>query len=164
MQRLSRVITGSALGGLCLLLGACTSDVNLSSFNLPRGDFFNTSALSFSGRREEFSLPPPAASELIGSGGQCAAASSQATADAVAAGLVQSGVALQMTECDVVRRAGAPDQIEYPPNNYERAVVLTFLRGPRPGIYAFRGGRLVSIDRAPEPAAPAKPAKKGGRA
>jgi hypothetical protein len=133
--------------------------------NLPRGDAFNMSAFSFSSRREDFALPPPAAGELIGPEGQCAAASSQANADAAAAGLLQSGVALQMTECDVVRRAGAPDKIEFPPNRYERAVVLTFLRGPRPGIYTFTGGRLVSIERTPELPAPAKPAKKpAGRA
>jgi hypothetical protein len=72
---------------------------------------------------------------------------------------VQGGIALQMTECEVVARAGAPDNIEF--GNGQRggrAVVLTYLHGARPGIYRFSGGRLYSIERAPEPAAPARKA------
>jgi hypothetical protein len=39
-------------------------------------------------------------------------------------------------------------------------VVLTYLRGPAPGIYRFTAGRLLSIERAPEaPPAPEKPRK-----
>ena len=29
--------------------------------------------------------------------------------------------------------------------------VLTYIRGPRPGIYFFTSGRLTALDRAPEP-------------
>ena len=70
---------------------------------------------------------------------------------------VQGGIALQMTECDVVWRAGATEKIEFGNNERgERAVMLTFTRGPRPGVYRFAGGRLVSIERAPAPPAAAK--------
>jgi hypothetical protein len=73
---------------------------------------------------------------------------------------VQGGVALQMTECDVVRRAGAPERVELGANERgERAVVLTYARGPRPGVYRFAGGRLYSIERGPEPPAPARQQK-----
>ena len=83
--------------------------------------------------------------------------------------LLSGGIALQMTECDVVRRAGAPEQLQVGADERgERAVVITYIRGPRPGIYRFNAGRLTSIERAPEApgakAAPkAKPPKKAAR-
>ena len=41
----------------------------------------------------------------------------------------------------------------------ERTATLSYIHGPRPGIYGFVAGRVVSIERAPEPPAPPKPAK-----
>ena len=74
---------------------------------------------------------------------------------------MQTGISLQMTECEVVSRAGAPDNIEVGVNERgERAVALTFMRGARPGIYRFAAGRLNSIERGPEPPAPPKPQQK----
>jgi hypothetical protein len=71
--------------------------------------------------------------------------------------LLQGGIALQMTECDVVRRAGSPDRVEAGANQSgERSVVLTYMRGPKPGVYRFVGGRLASIERGPEAPAPAR--------
>jgi hypothetical protein len=66
-----------------------------------------------------------------------------------------------MTECDVVRRAGPVEKVDLGANERgERSLVLTYLRGPLPGIYRFTGGRLLSIERAPTaPAAPEKPQK-----
>jgi len=73
---------------------------------------------------------------------------------------VRGGISLQMTECDVVRRAGATDQIEFGTTERGgRALTLTYTGGPRPGIYRFADGRLVSIERVPEPAAPPAAAK-----
>jgi hypothetical protein len=66
-------------------------------------------------------------------------------------------VALGHTECDVTRGIGAPDNVSLSNNSRgERVAVLTFLKGPRAGIYTFTAGRLSSIERAPEPAAPPK--------
>jgi hypothetical protein len=63
----------------------------------------------------------------------------------------------------VVRRAGQVEQIDVAVDDRgERTVVLTYVRGPLPGIYRFSGGRLVSIERAP--AAPAAPAAKSQKA
>jgi len=78
------------------------------------------------------------------------------------------GIALEMTECDVVRAAGHTDQVEISADERgERSVVLSYLQGPRPGIYRFVSGRLKSIERAPVPDVPVaakpsgkKPAKK----
>ena len=75
------------------------------------------------------------------------------------------GIGLQMTECEVVSRAGVPDNIEFGAGGTERVVSLTYLGGPRPGIYRFSTGRLYSIERAPEaPRQQRPPAKKSNRA
>ena len=71
------------------------------------------------------------------------------------------GVGLGMTECEVIRTIGHTDRIELSANERgQRSAVLTYLQGVRPGIYRFAGGRLVSIERGPEPPAPPKPEKK----
>ena len=69
-----------------------------------------------------------------------------------------SGVALQMTECQVVRVAGYTDRVEIGADpRGQRTVTLTYLSGHRPGIYHFVGGRLASMERIAEPAQPKKP-------
>jgi hypothetical protein len=70
------------------------------------------------------------------------------------------GIGLAMTECDVVKRAGAPEKMELGTNERsERTLTLSYIQGTRPGIYSFVAGRLVAIERAPEPPAPPKPVK-----
>lgn len=78
---------------------------------------------------------------------------------------LMGGVALGMSECEVVRRAGVPGNVNIGGGDHGgRHVVLTYLGGPWPGIYTFDGGRLKVVDRAPnqpEPpqAEPPKPKK-----
>ena len=77
-----------------------------------------------------------------------------------------SGIALQMTECQVVAVAGYTDRVEISADpRGQRLVTLTYLAGDRPGIYRFISGRLKSMERAPELPAAAKPApaKKPGK-
>ena len=75
--------------------------------------------------------------------------------------VVMGGIALGMTECDVVRRAGLPGNVNISAGDKgERKVVLTYLSGTWPGIYTFDAGRLKVVDRAPVPETPVKPAKK----
>lgn len=72
---------------------------------------------------------------------------------------VLGGIALGMTECQTVQRAGTPGNVNIGSGEKgERSVVLTYLSGPWPGIYRFSDGRLKVIDRAPAPPAPAKKA------
>ncbi len=73
-------------------------------------------------------------------------------------------VALGHTECDVARGAGAPDnvQLSNTPRG-DRLAVLTYTRGPRAGIYTFTGGRLSMVERGPEAAPQAKPARQKRR-
>lgn len=75
---------------------------------------------------------------------------------------VAGGIALGMTECQTVQRAGVPTNVAISAGDKgERRAVLTFLSGPWPGIYTFADGRLKVIDRAPEQPKPAgAPAKK----
>ena len=79
------------------------------------------------------------------------------------AALIGAGIALGMSECDVVSRLGQPNAVNlgrYP--NGLRSAVITYNGGPRPGVYRFESGRLSEMDRveAPPPAADKKVAKK----
>jgi hypothetical protein len=70
---------------------------------------------------------------------------------------VLGGIALGMTECQTVRRAGHPSQVSIgTAKQGERKVVLTYLAGPWPGVYTFQSGRLKVIDAAPEQPKPVK--------
>ncbi len=66
---------------------------------------------------------------------------------------VQTGVALGMTECEILQRTGAPDNFNISAEGTDRVTTLTVIRGSWPGLYRFRGGRLVSIERVDVPAA-----------
>ena len=114
---------------------------------------------------------PADANELVSPSGACppppAAPAAPATAgpgvmpngalpDAGAPSLLGAPVALGMTECQVVDRAGAPSSVQIGTNpNGDRTAVVTYDTGPRPGIYHFERGRLMDMDRvagaAPEP-------------
>jgi len=71
-----------------------------------------------------------------------------------------TGIALQMTECQVMAVAGSTDRVEISADaRGQRLVTLTYLTGERPGIYRFINGRLTSMERVAEPPQPKKPAK-----
>lgn len=68
------------------------------------------------------------------------------------------GVALGMTECQVVRRAGRPSNVAISPDaKGERKVVLTYAGGGWPGVYTFEAGRLQVIEGLPSQAQAEKP-------
>jgi len=71
-----------------------------------------------------------------------------------------TGIALRMTECQVVSVAGYTDRVEISADpRGQRLVTLTYLTGERPGIYRFVNGRLNTMERVAEPPQPKKPAK-----
>jgi hypothetical protein len=77
---------------------------------------------------------------------------------------ITGGIALGMTECQAVRRAGQPSQVAIgTAGKGERKVVLTYLAGPWPGIYTFQSGRLKVVDAVPVQPKPVKPKKKKPR-
>ncbi|MPZ40763.1 MAG: hypothetical protein GEU95_22470 [Rhizobiales bacterium] len=129
--------------------------------------------LTYSGNKKDFSLRPVTAADLVNADGQCAMTTAEAPAApdpasdaAPQPALLPGGIALQMTECDVVRRAGAPEQLQIGTEpDGDRSVMMTYTRGPRPGIYRFAAGRLASIERAPEaPGAKGPKARRGKKA
>lgn len=140
-------------------LAACSTD--LGSINIIPKPQLRPDWLSYSGHKQEFTLRSAGPADLVGPDGRCAAgAQEQPAADPAAPGTPEAGsggISLQMTECDVVNRIGVPDRVELGANERgERSAVLTYSRGARPGIYRFVEGRLASIERGAEPAAPAK--------
>ena len=73
------------------------------------------------------------------------------------AALAGGGIALGMSECDVVARLGQPTAVNPGSNpNGSRSLVLTYQSGPRPGIYRFERGRLAEMDRVEAPPAAAE--------
>ena len=74
-----------------------------------------------------------------------------------------------MTECDVVKRAGAGQAQIGTNERGERTATLTYVSGERPGIYNFVDGRLKSMELGPDQPAtktakkPAKPTKRAAQ-
>ena len=108
------------------------------------------------------SCPPPAVQQApvavpAAAGNQPGSAPTATDSTALLGG----GIALGMSECDVVNRAGAASsvQIGNAPNG-GRTAVLTFNSGPRPGIYHFEAGALTEVERVQTAPAPAQTAKK----
>jgi hypothetical protein len=171
LQRLNRIaLRMIATAALASAIGGCSSDLGLNNLSLvpkPETLMRKPDWATFSGGKNEFELRPVTAGDLVGPEGQCGSGPEQAAgfADPTGAGAappaVAGGISLQMTECDVVRRAGAVEKVDFGANDRgERVTTLTYTRGPLPGVYRFAGGRLVSIERAPgPPPAPAKPPK-----
>ena len=130
----SRVCQRVGLPMLLLLLGACASDPTKTS--------------------SVWGTAVPTGQTLVGPDGRCM------VDPAGGAEIVAGGIALEMSECDVVRRAGPVDNVEIGTTpRGERTAALTYMRGERPGIYRFVNGRLASIERGPEPPPPPKPEK-----
>lgn len=114
--------------------------------------------------------------DLVSSDGRCAATPDVVTAQATTEGAnapattsdaqsgqgampaVQSGIALAMTECQVVQRTGFPDRVDIGAEGTMRVTTITVTQGSSPGLYRFRSGRLVSIERVDVPAQ-SRPAK-----
>jgi hypothetical protein len=154
MRVVQRVMGVLALAVAAPILGGCSSD-SFSNFSiLPKStEVVRQDWLTYSGGKEEFALRAVGPADLVGPEGQCAGTEPDPNAEPGAVVPTQGGISLQMTECEVVRRAGTPERVEMGATERgRRSVVLTYSRGLRPGIYRFADGRLVSIERGPEPA------------
>jgi hypothetical protein len=152
-----------------LMVGACAMP-DTDSYRLPSAsNLFRP--LSVTSYREK-ALPPVTAADLVDANGNCAGAYTPAVSGdqagqptgspkEAAVPLMPSAITLDMTECEVVRRAGVATKAETGPNDgRERTVTLTYIGGDHPGVYSFTGGRLKSMELGPEPPAPEKIAKK----
>jgi hypothetical protein len=145
--------------GLALCLGACALP-ETESFRAPDPStlFRPMSVTNYKDRV----LPPVTPADLVDANGSCAG-----TAAGDENVPVPSPIVLEMSECEVVKRVGTAEKVEIGANERrERTATLTYLQGPRPGIYHFRAGRLAVMELPPEilstkPAKkPAKPAKR----
>lgn len=155
---------------LALLLSGCAG---ASDFLSKDAEWFSRPSRMFNQASLAIETPPLSAAraitqdDLISAEGYCSGMTPPSEANAMSDAALPStgsasgtGVALGQSECDVARYAGAPDNVNI--SNGERGdrlAVLTYVRGPRPGIYRFSAGRLASIERGPEPVAPARPAR-----
>lgn len=105
------------------------------------------------------SCPPPAAPQASATVAPNQPGNAPAATDTST--LLGGGIALGMSECDVVFRAGAPNNVQIGKNpNGDRTAALTFNSGPRPGIYHFEAGKLMEVERVQTAPAPAQTAKK----
>lgn len=100
-------------------------------------------------------------SDIIDSSGRCMADSFSAATDPAAdqakaahKGLAPTAIALDMSECEIVKRAGPANRIDIGINERgERIATLSYTDAIRPGLYRFRSGRLFSIEGLPAPSA-----------
>jgi hypothetical protein len=159
------LVRGAAVATLALATGACGSLMNVmpdpADFHLPDAKTFTPTNVTAYAKPVSATGEVPA-SELVDAQGICVGAPAglgPADASPGTPGVPQGGgVALEMTECQVVRVLGPPQQVEFggPP----RSVVLTYTTGDRAGIYRFVDGRLASAERGAEPPPPPPVAKK----
>ena len=183
----NRFIALPAIIGVIVALCGCSSfDSSVALFSRP-GDFFGSKGgYTYSDLGDARRDRPITANDLVDGNGGCprpvAASSAQpGAAGDDAAPLLGQGVAIGMSECDVVQRLGQPNNVNLGQNsNGSRGAVLTYSAGPRPGVYRFDGGKLMEMDRVEQPpmraeekaapkkkvakkkpAAPAQPAKSG---
>jgi hypothetical protein len=147
---------------MALMLGACNSMEKLSEFSMPSADLtsfeWNPYSKASTSVAPTFKAAAASPADYVNGDGSCAGGSGGEGASAQASG---GAVALQMTECTVVRVLGAPERIDIGANERgERTARLLYSRGDRPGLYSFTGGQLTQIERVAEAAPAAKPQKK----
>jgi hypothetical protein len=157
--------------------GNTNLDTSAAWFSKPVDLFGSRAGYTYSSLDESKQERPITANDLVDANGACPGAAVPApvpmpvqsgpdnagTSPAVSAdgALIGGGVAIGMSECDVVARLGQPTATNLGRNpNGDRTAVLTFNGGPRPGLYRFAGGRLVEMDRVEVPPPPPEPAKK----
>jgi hypothetical protein len=155
---------------LALTLGACGSMEKVTEL-VPKASDFNVTSFEWNPySKASMSVPstfkraPLTAADYISTDGSCAEA---AAAEDGSEPKVAGAVALQMSECAVVRVLGAPEKVDIGANEHgERLTKLLYSRGERPGLYSFTAGQLTEIARVAEPAPqkPQKPAAKPRRA
>jgi hypothetical protein len=137
-------------------------------FDKPMNPFRAPSGYTYSSLGDARVDRPITANDLMDASGACPkyAGAAPPAADGAAqdaAALYGGGVALGMSECEVVSRLGRPSNVNFEGVNAGRNIVLTYQGGPRPGIYRFGGGRLAEMDRVegqPAPATEKKAVKK----
>ena len=103
-------------------------------------------------------LPPVAPADLVDANGSCAGAVAASGEDVP---MIPAAIALEMSECDVVKRAGIAEKVEIGDERTTRAHGNTDLhQGPAAGHLSFHGGTPGRRWSSRPSRASAKPAKK----
>jgi hypothetical protein len=165
----SAFVLGALAVALCL--GGCADDTG-GWFAKPL-NVFNKGGYSYSSLGQSRHDQSVASNDLVEANGACPGYVAPATPPVPGSrgagealpdqGSSLGGIALGMSECEVVSRLGPPTAVNIGQNpNGARSSALTFKGGPRPGLYRFEGGRLSELDRVDEPPArdATKPVKK----
>jgi len=158
--------------------GNSNFDTSGAWFSKPVDLFGSRGGYSYSNLNDTAKLERPiTANDLIGANGACpvppapaapptppqnagANPDGNAALSADVANLIGGGVAIGMSECEVMGRLGRPTALNFGNNpSGVRSVILTYDTGSRPGVYRFQAGRLTEMDRA-QVAPPPEPAKK----
>jgi hypothetical protein len=167
-RRNDRVMAVALLAAVPLVSSGC-SGPDLSQIKIPKVDTGTLATPNFNEfQKREEARGPVGRADLVDASGRCADGGAGPKTDVAGGGQGGEGaapaaptlqpIALKMTECEVVRAIGTPQDVLVGSNERgDRAVKLEFRTGDRPGVYHFVDGRLVSIERlADAPAAPAK--------
>jgi hypothetical protein len=151
----------ATFGAMVALCGCSAGDSGW--FSRPADFFGAKGGYTYSDLGDTRRDRPITANDLIDANGSCpgpvAAAASAAggTADD-GGGLAGGGVAIGMSECEVVQRLGQPGNVNLGQNpGGARSVILTYNAGLRPGVYRFESGRLTEMDRVEQPAMQGEP-------
>ena len=144
---MGRIVRAGLMGVAAVVVAACSGLPTVDDL-IPQAPKFELKTLP-----SNPSFRPSRPPTLIGADGSCSGGDSGE--------FTGGGIALEMSECDVVQRIGAPENVDISASpRGDRAVTLTYQRNERPGIYRFVAGRLKSIERVGEPPQPEQPAKK----
>ena len=153
----------ATIGAIIALCGCSSFDTSSSWFSRPVDFFGAKGGYSYSDLGDARRDRPITPNDLIDSNGGCAMPVAAAPGSDDAAGLLGGGVAIGMSECEVVQRLGQPNNVNLGQSpNGSRSVVLSYSGGSRPGVYRFEAGRLSEMDRVEQPvqAEQKAPAKK----
>jgi len=169
--RIDRMVMALAAGA-SVALASC-SGPDLTQIKMPKvdpGSLVTPNFGEFQKREELRGAITPA--DLVDAGGHCADVGPAKAPDVASGGQSGDGgtpaaapvmhpISLRMTECEVVRAVGPPQDVLIGANERgDRAVRLLYRTGDRAGIYHFVDGRLVSIERGAEPPPATKPPPK----
>jgi hypothetical protein len=160
--RLNRFVMLLAALGTMVALCGCSSFDTSGWFPKPVDLFGTRMGYTYSDLGDARLKGPITANDLVDNNGSCpravaAASPAPTAADANDTALIGGGVAIGMSECDVVQRLGQANSVNLGTNpNGLRGAVLTYSGGPRPGVYRFEAGRLTEMDRVEQPPAQAE--------
>jgi hypothetical protein len=158
-------VRATCVAGVALVMASCQI-ADFNQFNTPKFDvnqFIPPDPDQFA--RRQRAIQPTGPTDLVDGSGICAGgggdpavaaapseqASDPQTTAVAAAPAAPRGIALEMTECEVVRAAGRPAEVQITANERgDRAVTMIYATPERPS-YRFVAGRLKVVERGAEP-------------